>query len=439
MPKASFAATVKVKAVPAVWVNDEGETEKEAAVAAEIVTLGLVPVARLGEPLDQVAVTDCPPAVLNVTPNDATPPDSAAGEPAIVAAGSEAATATVGFAVETGFQLGSTARTVITTDVPAAWPVGEPVKPLAVPGAATWPGRSTWSLVAAPASTVTSGLVPVDRPGEPATYAADTVQEPAVRKVSENVLVPPTRTAPEGGTAFASVVAMVTDWVEAATRFQYWSTALTVTEDDVPAVRLPGDPLYPPLVPGAGVIPGSRTWSMIAEPGTSVRVAVPETGVPGLYVAVIVSVSAVFDAVIVIEQIPLVPVMQVAVVEPLRATSPLRDHVTVAPTSGARVTSLTVAVAVDVVVKSAMMVVGESDTDTVAPVGACSVIVLLVPVMEPVAWSVAVMVLAPVVTNVAPNVRVPVPATSVEPTGRVPPPPVLEKSIVPAKVVSVLP
>src|SRR5438034_248639 len=59
----------------------------------------------------------------------------------------------------TRFQLASTALTVRLKAAPAVWVLGVPVLPLAVPGAALSPGRSSCSLANDPALTVIAGLV----------------------------------------------------------------------------------------------------------------------------------------------------------------------------------------------------------------------------------------------------------------------------------------
>ncbi len=66
--------------------------------------------------------------------------------------------ATVSFVLIT-FQFASTALTVIVNAAPAVCDVGEPVLPVAVPGAALSPGASTCSLASAPPLTVIAGLV----------------------------------------------------------------------------------------------------------------------------------------------------------------------------------------------------------------------------------------------------------------------------------------
>src|SRR5436305_8074664 len=56
----------------------------------------------------------------------------------------------------TRFQLASTALTVALNAAPAAWAVGVPVLPVAVPGAAVSPGTSNCSFTNAAAVTVSS-------------------------------------------------------------------------------------------------------------------------------------------------------------------------------------------------------------------------------------------------------------------------------------------
>src|SRR5881296_1027235 len=98
------------------------------------------------------------------------------------------ATAIVSF-VLTIFQLASTALTVTLKGLAAVRAVGEPVLPGAVPGAAVSPGTSSWSLVKAPALTVTFALVLAVR-AEAASVAV-TVRVPAVLNVKlESVAVP---------------------------------------------------------------------------------------------------------------------------------------------------------------------------------------------------------------------------------------------------------
>ena len=63
-----------------------------------------------------------------------------AGKTALV---SEAVSLTVSVTVLIKFQFASTALTVTMKAVPAVWAIGVPVLPLALPGAAVSPGRST--------------------------------------------------------------------------------------------------------------------------------------------------------------------------------------------------------------------------------------------------------------------------------------------------------
>jgi len=88
-----------------------------------------------------VAVTVDEPAVLSVTVKSRVPATRAAFDGS-VAALSDDVMATVGVAEATTFQFASTAFTVTVTS-PACRDVGEPVLPVAVPGAAVSPGRST--------------------------------------------------------------------------------------------------------------------------------------------------------------------------------------------------------------------------------------------------------------------------------------------------------
>src|SRR6266851_5167056 len=84
------------------------------------------------------------------------------------------------------------------------------------------------------------------------------VAAPPVLKVTPlvNVLVPATKAALAGSTAFVSVVLIATvSFV--LTRFQLASTALTVTLNGVPAVSTEGVPVLPAADPGAAVSPGT--------------------------------------------------------------------------------------------------------------------------------------------------------------------------------------
>ena len=88
---------------------------------------------------------------------------------------------------------------------------------------------------------------------------------PAVFGVTANAFVPATSAALAGSAAFGSelVIAIVS---VAVTRFQFASTALTVTLNDEPAVWALGAPVLPEAVPGAAVSPGRRIWSFAKAP-----------------------------------------------------------------------------------------------------------------------------------------------------------------------------
>src|ERR1044071_9673368 len=105
-----------------------------------------------------LAVTVCEPSVLSVTLNAFVPATSAAlaGKVALV---SDDVMPTVCVIVLTKFQFASTALAVTLNAVLALADVGEPVLPVAVPGAAVSPGTSNCNFTNAPAFTVTDELV----------------------------------------------------------------------------------------------------------------------------------------------------------------------------------------------------------------------------------------------------------------------------------------
>ena len=128
-----------------------------------------------------LAVAVALPAVLHVKLNVCVPALRAAfpGKTALV---SLEVIATMSF-VLIGFQAPSTELTVTEKAVATVCAVGEPVLPLALPGAAVSPGISSCSLAKAPAVTVVAGEVfAVLVPSE--TSVAVTVQLPAVFKVT---------------------------------------------------------------------------------------------------------------------------------------------------------------------------------------------------------------------------------------------------------------
>src|SRR2546430_5180375 len=87
---------------------------------------------------------------------------------------------------------------------------------------------------------------------------AVSVALPAVLNVTLKVFVPETKAALTGNVALASLEVMPAVSVMLVTRFQLASTALTVTEKAVPAVRAVGAPVLPLAVPGAAGSPGAN-------------------------------------------------------------------------------------------------------------------------------------------------------------------------------------
>ena len=100
--------------------------------------------------------------------------------------------------------------------------------PVAVPGAAVSPGSRICSLVTAPALTVIGGLVLAALLPSLVSVAVR-VQLPAVLLVRLKDLVPATSAVVAGNAALASVEVRPTVSATVLTRFQFASTALTVT------------------------------------------------------------------------------------------------------------------------------------------------------------------------------------------------------------------
>src|SRR3954469_24827845 len=94
---------------------------------------------------------------------------------------------------------------------------------------------------------------------------AVTVFEPAVFAVTEKVCVPAASAALAGSVAFASVEVIAVVSVE-LTRFQFASTALTVTLKEDPAVWADGVPVLPVALPGEAVSPGISSCSLLNAP-----------------------------------------------------------------------------------------------------------------------------------------------------------------------------
>src|SRR6266571_5917934 len=202
---------------------------------------------------------------------------------ALAALLSELVIVTSGVALPTRFQFASTAltRTPLATAVPAVCAVGvAAVLPVAVPGAATSPGKRICSFVAAPAFTVTLALV-LAASTAPASVAV-TVGVPAVLKVKlDKVRVPATSVRLPGVAplssamaALLSVLVIVTLVVAVITTFQFASTALTTMPlaIAVPAVCAVGvAAVLPVAVPGAATSPGSKICSFVTAPAFTVN------------------------------------------------------------------------------------------------------------------------------------------------------------------------
>src|SRR5947207_461588 len=99
---------------------------------------------------------------------------------------------------------------------------------------------------------------------------AVTVQLPAVFNVTLKVRVPAANAALPGNAAPTSLEVIPTVWVIVLTKFQFASTALTVTVKAVPAVCAVGVPVLPPTVPGAAVSPGAKSCSFVNGPAFTV-------------------------------------------------------------------------------------------------------------------------------------------------------------------------
>ena len=107
--------------------------------------------------------------------------------------------------------------------------------PVPVPGAAVSPGIRICSLVKAPALIVVAGLV-FGLLAPLVMSVAVKVALPAVFAVTAKVFVPATSAAFAGRDAFASELVIPAVSVTVLTRFQFASTAFTVTLKLVPAV-----------------------------------------------------------------------------------------------------------------------------------------------------------------------------------------------------------
>src|SRR6516165_535113 len=121
-------------------------------------------------------------------------------------------------------------------------------------------------------------------------FDAVSVEVPAVFNVTDKLLLPPTSAALAGRTALASLE--VIDTVSfVLIKFQFESTAFTVTLKAVPAVCATGVPVLPLTLPGAAVSPGVSNCSLANEPALIVMVGLELAVLVPSVVSVAVSVQ----------------------------------------------------------------------------------------------------------------------------------------------------
>src|SRR6266542_2265237 len=125
------------------------------------------------------------------------------------------------------------------------------------------------SRIAEPGCTVIGELVSADLESSVRALAV-TERLPAVLRVTLNEPVPANSAALTGRLACASLEVIPTVSVTVLTRFQFASTALTVTLKAVPASLAEGVPVLPLTVPGAAVSPGTRICNLANGPGLTV-------------------------------------------------------------------------------------------------------------------------------------------------------------------------
>src|SRR5438309_1466094 len=102
-------------------------------------------------------------------------------------------------------------------------------------------------------------------------FLAVTVRLPAVWRVTLKVPLPETSAALAGKLALLSEELIPTVSATVLTRFQFASTALTVTVKAVPAVWAAGEPVLPVALPGEAVSPGAKICSLVNAPELTVR------------------------------------------------------------------------------------------------------------------------------------------------------------------------
>ena len=223
--------------------------------------------AGIAEWVRSLAVIVAVPAVLSVILKLRVPSVSAL-ESGSVAFTSLEAMATVSFVLTT-FQFASTAFTVTVKAVPAVCAVGAPVLPVAVPGAAISPGTNICSFAKFAVMTVMAELVLAVLVPSVKSLAV-TVWLPVVFSVTLKAFVPPDKAALTGKIALVSDEVIATVSRTPLTRFQFASTAFTVTLKAVPSFWVFGVPLFPVAVPGAAVSPGARSCNCTKRPAFTV-------------------------------------------------------------------------------------------------------------------------------------------------------------------------
>src|SRR5438552_2772219 len=282
-------------------------------VTAPAFTVTLALVLAVSAAAASVAVTARAPPLLTVKPDKVPVPATNVRLPAaaplssaLAALLSEVLIVTSGVALPTTFQFASTAltRTPLAIAAPAVCAVGvAAVLPVAVPGAATSPGKRICSFVTAPAFTVTLALVLAASTA--AASVAVIVRVAAVLKVKlDKVRVPATSVRLPAVTplsssiaALASELVIVSPARRSSDLFQFASTALTTIPlaIAVPAVCAVGAAaVLPVAVSGAATSPGNRICSFVTAPAFTVTLAlVLAASTAAASVAVIVRVAAV--------------------------------------------------------------------------------------------------------------------------------------------------
>src|SRR2546425_2596878 len=93
------------------------------------------------------------------------------------------------------------------------------------------------------------------------------VKLPVALKVTVRLVVPDTNATAGGKVAVRSLELRPTVSLTVLTRFQKASTALTVTEKELPTIWALGEPVLPEGVPGAELSPGTSScnWVKVAE------------------------------------------------------------------------------------------------------------------------------------------------------------------------------